>query len=327
MQALNDVLPGGPAVAMPGGNRASAFLADVLDGLSRPQKTLSAKYFYDFEGSQLFEDITRLPEYYPTRTELSILRERARDIGRLSRPGLAVVEFGSGSSEKIRTLLTALPDVALYVPIDVSREFVEGEAAQLRADRPDLDVIPVIGDFTGELSLPAEIRSRPLLGFFPGSTIGNFEPEEASRILRSFAALLGEGASLLIGVDLVKPDRILNAAYDDSAGVTARFNLNLLRRINRELAADFDLDGFAHRAFFNRTKSRIEMHLVSLRAQQVRLGGRAIDFADAETIHTENSYKYQPQDFEALAMRSGWLPEAMLNDPNGLFALFALRAG
>lgn len=323
MQALNDVLPGGPALKP----RDEAFLADVSDGLSRPQKTLSAKYFYDLEGSRLFEEITRLPEYYPTRTELSILKGRAREIGRLSRPGLAVVEFGSGSSEKIRALLKALPDVQVHVPIDVSSEFVTGEAAQLRADHPDLEVIPVIGDFTGELALPAEIRARPLLGFFPGSTIGNFEPEQASRILARFASLLGEGASLLIGVDLVKPDAILNAAYDDAAGVTARFNLNLLARINRELGADFDLRAFSHRAFFDRTKSRIEMHLVSLRRQTVRIGCRTFGFEAGETIHTENSYKYRPGDFEALAIRSGWLREAMLTDPHDLFAIFALRAG
>lgn len=323
MQALDDVLPGGPALQAPD----SPFLADVLDGLSRPQKTISAKYFYDLEGSKLFDEITRLPEYYPTRTELSILRDQSREIGRLSRPGLAVVEFGAGSSEKIRALLKALPQVSLYVPIDVSRDFVEGEAAQLRTDRPDLEVVPVIGDFTGEMTLPPEARSRPLLGFFPGSTIGNFEPEQAGRLLARFAALLGEGASLLIGVDLVKPDAILNAAYDDAAGVTARFNLNLLRRINRELRADFDLAGFAHRALFDRAKSRVEMHLVSLRTQEVRLGGESLRFTAGETIHTENSYKYRPEDFEALATRSGWLRETMLTDPNGLFALFALRAG
>ena len=323
MQALNDVLPGGPGLQ----TRDPAFLADVIDGLSRPQKTISAKYFYDLEGSKLFDEITRLPEYYPTRTELSILRDQAREIGRLSRPGLAVVEFGAGSSEKIRSLLRALPQVSLYVPIDVSGDFVEGEAAQLRADRPDLEVVPVIGDFTGEMLLPPEARNRPLLGFFPGSTIGNFEPEQAGRLLARFAALLGEGASLLIGVDLVKPDAILNAAYDDAAGVTAQFNLNLLRRINRELGADFDLAGFAHRAAFNRAQSRVEMHLVSLRAQEVRLGDATMRFAAGETIHTENSYKYRPEDFEALAIRSGWLRERMLTDPNGLFALFALRAG
>lgn len=323
MQALHDVLPGGPAFAV----RDPAFLADVLEGLSRPQKTLPAKYFYDLEGSRLFEEITRLPEYYPTRTELSILRGRTEDLARLSRPGLAVVEFGSGSSEKIRALLRALPEVAAYVPVDVSGEFVRAEAARLRADRPDLEVVPAIGDFTKELDLPPEIRARPLLGFFLGSTIGNFEPEEAGRLLRHFAALLGPGASLLVGVDLVKPDSILNPAYDDAAGVTARFNLNLLRRANRELGADFDLRGFAHRAFFNRPMSRIEMHLVSLRGQEVHLGGRILRFAEGETIHTENSYKYRPADFEALARRSGWLPETMLTDPGGLFALFALRAG
>lgn len=322
MQALNDVLPGGPGFAKPD----PVFLADVLESLSRRQKTLPAKYFYDFTGSQLFEDITRLPEYYPTRTELSILRDRASDISRLSRPGLAVVEFGSGSTEKIRALLKALPDVAVYVPIDVSGDFIEGEAAQLRGDHPGLDVIPVVGDFTKELTLPAEIRSRPLLGFFPGSTIGNFEPQEAERLLGRFAALLGPGASLLIGVDLVKSDDILNPAYDDAAGVTAKFNLNLLRRINRELGADFDLESFTHQAFFNHAKRRIEMHLVSRHQQNVHLNGHVLNFAAGETIHTENSYKYLPVDFEALASRAGWRAQTMLTDPESLFALFALRA-
>lgn len=195
----------------------AAFLADVIAGLSRPQKTIQAKYFYDFEGSRLFDEITRLPEYYPTRTELSILRDHRDDIARLSRPDLAVVEFGAGSTEKIRALLRDLPDVATYVPIDVSSEFLEREAVELREDRPALNVIPVVGDFTADLRLPAELDGRPLLGFFPGSTIGNFEPAEAGRILARFARLLGRGAALLIGVDLVKPTAILNAAYDDAA--------------------------------------------------------------------------------------------------------------
>jgi dimethylhistidine N-methyltransferase len=326
MHALNDLLAGGPALK-PRRPVDPTFLADVQEGLSRPQKTLPAKYFYDLAGSRLFEEITRLPEYYPTRTELSILRGQAAEIGKLSRPGLAVVEFGSGSSEKIRALLQALPDVELYVPIDVSGEFIEGEAAQLRADRPDLSVVPVVGDFTGSMRLPAEASERPLLGFFPGSTIGNFEPAEAERLLAGFAALLGEGASLLLGVDLVKEKAILDAAYDDAAGVTGRFNMNLLSRINRELGGDFDLPAFSHRAFFAPGPSRIEMHLVSARDQDVRIGDRRFHFDAGETIHTENSYKYRPDAFEALAARAGWRREAMLTDPQGLFALFALRAG
>ena len=326
MHALNDLLGGGPALR-PRSVVDPVFLADVVEGLSRPQKTLPAKYFYDLAGSRLFEEITRLPEYYPTRTELSILRGQAAEIAKLSRPGLAVVEFGSGSSEKIRALLQALPDVEFYVPIDVSGEFIEGEAAQLRADRPDLTVVPVIGDFTGAMRLPPELSGRPLLGFFPGSTIGNFEPAEAERLLAGFAALLGEGASLLLGVDLVKEKAILDAAYDDAAGVTGRFNMNLLSRINRELGGDFNLPAFSHRAFFAPEASRIEMHLVSARAQDVRIGERRFHFEAGETIHTENSYKYRPDAFEALAVRAGWRREAMLTDPQELFALFALRAG
>ncbi|WP_375460723.1 L-histidine N(alpha)-methyltransferase [uncultured Enterovirga sp.] len=310
----------------PVGRADSSFLADVLDGLARSQKTVAAKYFYDLEGSRLFEEITRLPEYYPTRTELAILRDHAAAFVALSPPGAAVVEFGSGSTEKIRVLLGAIPDLAAYVPIDVSGDFLREEAAQLRADRPGLTVIPVVADFTRDMALPDELAGRPLIGFFPGSTIGNFEPEFAGWLLGRFAALLGSGALLILGVDLVKPDAVLKAAYDDAAGVTARFNMNLLTRINRELGADFDLTGFAHRAFFNRERSRIEMHLESLHQQSVRIGTARFDFAPGETIHTENSYKYTKTSFEALSGHAGWATARVATDPAELFSVFALRA-
>ncbi len=306
-------------------NPNASFLDDVLDGLSRPQKTIAAKYFYDLEGSRLFEEITRLPEYYPTRTELAILNGNAAAIAPLAPPGAAVVEFGAGSTEKIRVLLGAMPDVACYCPIDVSADFLAAEAAQLRADRPDLEVVPVVADFTRDVVLPAEVTARPLVGFFPGSTIGNFEPDTAAWLLGRFADLLGPGSGLVIGVDLVKNASVLEAAYDDAAGVTARFNLNLLARANRELGADFDLSGFAHRALFNLDRSRIEMHLVSRHPQTVRIAGAVFSFAEGETIHTENSYKYTPAAFEALAGTAGWTPTARFTDPDGMFAVFALR--
>ena len=277
------------------------FLADVLDGLSLPQKTIPAKYFYDLAGSCLFDEITRLPEYYPTRTELSILRDQAAEIGRLAPDGAAVIEFGAGSSEKIRVLLDALPGVASYVPVDVSGDFLQAEAERLRADRPGLAVLPVVGDFTRRVVLPDAIAGQPRIGFFPGSTIGNFEPEMAGWLLGRFAELLGPGALLVLGVDLVKNVAVLDAAYDDAAGVTARFNLNLLSRINRELGADFDLEGFRHRAGFHRDRSRVEMHLVSTQDQDVLIAGERIHFQAGETIHTENSYKYTPDAFGRLA--------------------------
>ena len=311
--------PGAPTAS-------SAFMADVLDGLRRGRKTLPPKYFYDLEGSRLFEEITRLPEYYPTRTELGILNARGDEIASLCPPDAALVEFGSGSTEKIRRLLPHLPGLVAYVPVDVSGDFLGAEAAQLRADRPDLEVRPVVADFTHAFALPADLGRHPLVGFFPGSTIGNFEPEEAGLLLGRFGDLLGPDALLIVGVDLVKDVAILKAAYDDAAGVTGRFNLNVLRRINRELGADFDLDCFLHRAFFNAERSRIEMHLVSRCAQTVHVGGVRIVFAAGETIHTENSYKYTPDRFEALAARAGWPSATLFTDPDRLFAVYALRS-
>lgn len=303
-----------------------AFLADAMHGLGRSPKTLPAKYFYDLEGSRLFEEITRLPEYYPTRAEIGILRAGGEVIGAAIPAGAAVVEFGAGSTEKIRVLLPSLSDAAAYVPVDVSGEYLEGEAARLRADMPDLEVFPVAGDFTRPIRLPDAIAGRPIVAFFPGSTIGNFEPDVAGSLLADFAERLGSGASLIIGVDLVKSAEILEPAYDDAAGVTGRFNLNLLVRLNRELGTDFDPGGFAHSAFFDRERSRIEMHLVSLRPQTVRLDGSTIRFEAGETIHTENSYKYEPAGFEALAVGAGWERVVFLTDPDRLFGVFVLRA-
>jgi dimethylhistidine N-methyltransferase len=301
----------------------SEFARDVIAGLSASPKWLWAKYFYDDRGSELFEQITALPEYYPTRTELGILETRAAEIARFIPPGAALIEFGSGSTVKARIVLRAAP-VAAYVPVDISAGFLNSEAAQLARDLPHLRTLPVAADFTKPFQLPTAIRSRPRVGFFPGSTIGNFEPAQATEFLRHAGRLLGTGAHFVVGVDLVKDEAVLNAAYDDGAGVTAAFNLNLLRRINRELGADFDLDRFRHRAFFNAARHRIEMHLESRVAQNVQLCDRVIAFAAGETIHTESSYKYTVDSFQALAAEAGWSPAAVWTDPKKYFSLHAL---
>lgn len=308
------------------GAARNSFRDDVRAGLAGRPKTLPAKYFYDARGSQLFDEITRLPEYYPTRTELRILEDNAAALGRAVPPGAALVEFGAGSARKVRILLSRMPGLAAYVPVDVSGEFLNAEARALRADHPGLAVEPVVADFTADFALPPRAAHRPLVGFFPGSTIGNFEPHAARALLRRFGALLGPGSTLILGVDLVKDDSTLNAAYDDAAGVTARFNLNLLVRINRELGGDIDLAAFAHRAFFNRELSRIEMHLVSRRPQTVTAAGRRFHFAEGETIHTENSYKYTPDSFRDLAASAGWSTAATMTDAAALFAVLVLRA-
>ena len=301
------------------------FLADVLAGLGSSPKRLAAKYFYDAVGSALFEEITRLPEYYPTRTELGILREHGSEIAAAVPPEAALVEFGSGSSIKVRVLLKHLGDLAVYVPVDVSAEMLAAEADCLAADFPHVAVKPVAADFTAPFRLPIEASGRPRIGFFPGSTIGNFEPAEAASFLRQAGRILGPGAAFIVGVDLVKDKAVLDAAYDDAAGVTARFNLNVLARINRELGGQFDLAQFAHRAFFNPERSRVEMHLVSRIAQQVRVGPARFDFAAGETIQTENSYKYTLDGLGALARSTAWRPERAWTDPASLFSVHLLR--
>jgi L-histidine N-alpha-methyltransferase len=305
----------------------SAFARDVIEGLSTPQKYLLAKHFYDAAGSRLFEEITALPEYYPTRTELGILRAHAGAIVGPVRPGTALVEFGSGATTKVRVLLDAVPQIAAYVPVDISVEFLNGEAARLKRDFPLIEVLPVAADFTGLFDLPRRVRARALVGFFPGSTIGNFEPPAAAAFLRRAAAILGPNGALVVGVDLVKDSAVLDAAYDDAAGVTARFNLNLLARINRELNGDFDLDAFSHRAFFDREHARIEMHLVSRVDQKVRVAGHAFAFRAGETIHTENSYKYTRERFAALAADAGWTTRAVFTDAADYFSVHALTQG
>ncbi|MGU3666530.1 L-histidine N(alpha)-methyltransferase [Methylobacterium sp. A49B] len=302
-----------------------AFLADVREGLSRPQKALSPKYFYDTAGSDLFEAITRLPEYYPTRTEIGILDRIGPEIAALLPAQAALVEFGSGSTVKLRCLLRHLDTLAAYVPVDVSGEFLRAQADVLSADFPHLRVEPVAADFTRDFVLPESLDGLPRAGFFPGSTIGNFEPSEAEDLLRRFGRILGQGAHMIVGVDLVKDSATLETAYDDAAGVTAAFNRNLLTRINRELAGRFNLDAFAHRAVFNPQASRIEMHLVARDAQAVRVGSDTFTFAAGETIHTESSYKYTPTTFRELAERAGWTWLTVWTDPDALFSVHALR--
>ncbi|MCF2524292.1 L-histidine N(alpha)-methyltransferase [Bradyrhizobium sp. G127] len=301
------------------------FAKDVIAGLSQQPKRLPPKYFYDETGSKLFEQITLLPEYYPTRTELRILRDRGAEIAATIPKNAALVEFGAGATTKVRLLLQQCAFGA-YVPVDISGDFLNGQADELRKDFPDLAVYPVTADFTTPFELPPKVKSVPKVGFFPGSTIGNFDPHEACAFLRSARAILGDGATLIVGVDLEKGERVLHDAYNDAAGVTARFNLNVLVRINRDLGGNFDLSGFRHRAIYNRERHRIEMHLISRKAQTVRLLGQTFSFRTGETIHTESSYKYSLDRFNALALGSGWTPHASWTDPDAMFSVHALVA-
>ncbi|MGJ4968347.1 MULTISPECIES: L-histidine N(alpha)-methyltransferase [unclassified Bradyrhizobium] len=306
-------------------DKTSAFATDAVAGLAQQPKQLSPKYFYDAAGSDLFEQITRLPEYYPTRTELGILRDRGAEIAAVIPDDAALVEFGAGATTKVRLLLESCR-FAAYVPVDISGEFLTAQADSLRRDFPQLAVHPVVADFTTAFKLPGAIEGKPKVGFFPGSTIGNFEPHEACRFLRSAREILGTGARMIVGVDLEKDERVLHAAYNDAAGVTARFNLNLLLRINRELGGNFDLSAFVHRAIYNREQHRIEMHLVARKPQTVRLLGTTISFRAGESIHTENSYKYSIARFGALARGSGWKVQTVWTDAEKMFSVQALVA-
>jgi len=305
--------------------QTSPFADDVLDGLSQHPKQLSPKYFYDAAGSELFEQITLLPEYYPTRTELSILRDRASAISAILPKGAALVEFGAGATTKVRLLLNQCA-LGAYVPVDISGDFLQAQADALRQDFQGLAIYPVAADFTVPFALPEAVAGMPKVGFFPGSTIGNFEPHEACSFLRSAREILGHGAQMIIGVDLEKDERALYDAYNDKAGVTARFNLNVLHRINRELGGNFDISAFTHRAIYNRDRHRIEMHLISRKAQTARLLGRSFSFRAGESIHTESSYKYSLERFAALARGSGWTPRTTWTDAGSMFSVHALVA-
>jgi dimethylhistidine N-methyltransferase len=310
---------------------AGDFRSDVIAGLSKPRKTLPSKHLYDAEGSRLFEAITGLPEYYPTRTETALLTEAAPQIAKaVAQAGAArgvMVEFGSGSSVKTRLVLDALPALTAYAPIDISPDALGPAAQALRARYPRLLVTPVEGDFTRPTTLPPTLDGLPRIGFFPGSTIGNFTPEEAQAFLEAARGLLGSGALFLVGIDLAKEPAVLEAAYDDAAGVTAAFNLNLLARINRELDGDIDLSAFRHRAVWNAAESRVEMRLESLKDQVIRAAGGSFPLVRGETLHTENSYKHRREDFDALAALAGWdVAESWTAAEPHAYALVLLRA-
>ncbi len=303
-----------------------AFAEALLAGLSRTPKQVSPKWFYDAEGSRLFEEITVLPEYYPTRQEAALLREVIPDWVSRFGPGAVLVEFGSGASEKTRVVLDAAPDLAAYVPIDISADALAAAARRIGEDYPELTVKPMVGDFLALDGLPAGIGDGRHVGFFPGSTIGNLDPEEAAAFLRAARTLLGEGALFILGVDLVKDPATLIAAYDDAAGITAAFNRNLLVRANRDLGADFDVEAFRHRAAWNPEASRMEMHLEADRDMVVRIDGRAIGFARGETIHTENSRKFTARSTAELAAAAGWRIADFREGPAPSVALALLEA-
>ena len=305
----------------------NAFRTDLLAALATHPRSIAPKYFYDAAGSALFDRICELPEYYPTRTEAGILQANAADMARLIGPHADIVEFGAGALRKVRLLLAALDRPARYLPLDISGEHLQASAAALRLDFPGLAVEPMVADYTQDFALPTLARAGAgrRVGFFPGSTIGNFTPAEALDFLSRAARVL-RGGGLLLGADLVKNPDVLHAAYNDAAGVTAAFNRNLLARANTELGADFDLAQFDHAAFYNAPLQRIEMHLVSRCRQTVHLGGQSFGFEEGETLHTENSYKFTVDGLRALASRAGFAPGPVWTDPDRLFSLHWLQA-
>jgi dimethylhistidine N-methyltransferase len=309
---------------------AAALRDEVLAGLRATRKTLHPKLFYDAAGAALFERITTLPEYYPTRTELAILRARAPEVAALAGPRAALVEYGSGAGAKVRLLLDAFAaagtPAAAYVPIDISREQLAHVAAELAADYPGVPVRPVCADYTGAVHVPDLPRRARRVAFFPGSTIGNFHPTEAAAFLRRVRRTVGPDGALVLGVDRRKDARVLEAAYDDAAGVTAAFNRNVLTRLNRELGADFDLARFRHRAVWNDAASRIEMHLESVDAQVVHVAGEAVRFARGETVWTESSYKYDRPRLDRLVVEGGFEPTRLWTDPDDRFWVAFLTA-
>ena len=302
-----------------------AFREDVLAGLSSPIRAIPARWLYDHRGSELFDDITRLPSYYPTRTETALLKSVMPEIAARVPRGAAVVEFGAGSATKTPLLLDAIHPAA-YAPVDISGDYLRQSASDIAVQFPGIAVEPVVADFARPFELPASISRLPKVGFFPGSTIGNFVPRSATDLLRSFRDLLGVGALLLIGMDRVKPIERLLAAYDDAQGVTAEFNLNLLERINRELDGSIPIDAFRHEARWNDILSRIEMHLVADRDVNFNVAGRPFSLRQGESIHTENSHKYGPRGGRVLLLAGGWTPIAEWTDAAGDFAVILAEA-
>jgi len=302
-----------------------SFARCITDGLSRTPKEIACKYFYDAEGSALFDTICALPEYYQTRTEVALLRRHAGEIAALIGAEAEILEFGAGALRKVRILLDALDCPRGYTPIDISGAYLRDVVRRLAADYPQLNLRPMVADFTMPLLVPAMAGAARRAGFFPGSTIGNFRPDAAMALLRRMRDML-DGGGLLIGVDLIKDPALLHAAYNDAAGVTAAFNKNLLARANRELGADFDLDAFAHYAPYNPMAQRIEMYLVSLKRQSVQLSGRTFEFAAGEAVHTEDSHKYSIESFREIAVRAGFLPRAVWTDENRLFSIHWLES-
>ncbi len=312
-------------VVQPTAVRADTFLDDVLDGLSRPVKSLPSKYLYDERGSHLFDQICELDEYYVTRTELSIMQQHASSISRQIDTDVMLVEYGSGSSLKTRVLLDALERPAAYVPVDISEEHLLKTAEQLRLAYSGLKVLPVVADFTQPFTLPnCEPPASHVAFYFPGSTIGNFTPPQAGKLLQQMATMLGQQGGLLIGIDLQKDTDVLHAAYDDHEGVTAAFSLNLLSRINRELGVNFDCDRFKHRAVYNSLHHRIEISIVSLENQRVSIGDHTVDFAAGEAILTEYSHKYTVEGFARFARQYGFHLHKSWADPKNYFAVLHL---
>lgn len=302
------------------------FATAVIEGLSKPRKTLSCRFLYDARGSALFEQITELPEYYPTRTEIGILREQAAEITASIPDNAVLVEFGSGSSIKTELLLQHLPPTVAYVPIDVSPSALSEARQRLARHFPGLHVYPIAGSFTDPVELPLNLHQRPRVGFFPGSTIGNWTAEDAVSLLASFRGVLNDRGRLIVGVDLKKDARILVQAYNDSAGITAAFNLNLLARINRELGSTIDISSFRHEAIYDPLRGRIEMHLVGVIEQTVLICGRRFHFRAGESIHTENSYKYTVAEFQDLAREAGWSTGRVWTDGGAQFSIHELTA-
>lgn len=303
------------------------FLSDVLTGLSQAQKKLPCKYIYDEKGSLLFDRICELPEYYPTRTEMALLEMKGGEIAACVGPSAQIVEYGCGSVQKIRLLLDALDNPAAYVAVDISREHLLNAAAALAEDYPNLEVHALCADFTRPFDVPPanQAPAARRVGFFPGSTLGNFNREDAVGLLAGAAESLGSGGGMVIGLDLKKDGSVLHAAYNDSQGVTAAFNLNLLERINRELGGDFDLDAFDFRAHYNVDKGRVESYLYSILEQTVCLDGRTFDFKKGEAVHTENSHKYSIDEFREFASEAGFAHKQVWTDPDQLFSIHYLE--